>query len=125
MTKKKIIVVDDSSVVRSEITLVLSSAGYRVVEAANGAEGLRRLKENADAALVLSDINMPEMNGIEMLTQIKAGGNNASLPVVMLTTEGNVELIKQAKRVGAKAWIVKPFVNHLLLETVQKLAGGS
>jgi two-component system chemotaxis response regulator CheY len=119
---KKIIVVDDSSVIRSELALVLSAAGYNVIEAANGAEGLQRLLENADTALVLSDINMPIMNGIQMLVEIKASGG-PSPPVLMLTTEGSTELMKEARRAGAKAWIVKPFVNDLLVATVQKIAG--
>jgi two-component system chemotaxis response regulator CheY len=123
MEKKKIIVVDDSSVIRSQLSLALKAAGYQVVEAANGIEGLQRIEENADAGMVLSDINMPQMNGIEMLTQIKAGGKRPALPVVMLTTEGNLELMGQAKRGGAKAWIVKPFRDDLLIETVRKIMG--
>jgi two-component system chemotaxis response regulator CheY len=123
MGQKKIIVVDDSSVIRSQLSLALKAAGYQVVEAANGIEGLRRVEENADAGMVLSDINMPHMNGIEMLTQIKAGGKRPALPVVMLTTEGNPELMGQAKRSGAKAWIVKPFRDDLLIETVRKIMG--
>ncbi|MGD0678420.1 MAG: response regulator [Polyangiaceae bacterium] len=120
---RKIIVVDDSSVIRSQVANVLAGAGYRIVEAANGNEGLKRIEEHADAAMVLSDINMPQMSGIEMLVQMKAGGKNAALPVIMLTTEGNVELMTQAKRAGAKAWIVKPFRDELLVETVRKIAG--
>ncbi len=123
MGKKKIIVVDDSSVIRSQLSLALKAAGYQVVEAANGIEGLQRVEENADAGMVLSDINMPQMNGIEMLTQIKSGGKRPSLPVVMLTTEGNLELMGKAKRGGAKAWIVKPFRDDLLIETVRKIMG--
>jgi two-component system, chemotaxis family, chemotaxis protein CheY len=120
---KKIIVVDDSSVIRKELSVVLSSAGYQVVEAASGLEGLTRLGEHADAAMVLTDINMPEMSGIEMLTRIKADAKNAGLPVVMLTTEGNTDLMKQAKRAGAKAWIVKPFTASMVVEAVQMFAG--
>jgi two-component system chemotaxis response regulator CheY len=122
---KKIIVVDDSSVLRKELFLVLSSAGYEVVEATNGLHGLQRLDENPDALMVLSDINMPEMSGIEMLTRIKTNPKYASLPVVMVTTEGNTEIMKQAKRAGAKGWIVKPFNNSLVLEAVKMFAGGA
>lgn len=121
--KVKIAVVDDSSVIRSQVSVALIAAGYGVIEAGNGAEGLQRVEENADLALVLSDINMPRMTGIEMLAAIKAGGKRAGLPVVMLTTEGNIELMAKAKRAGAKAWIVKPFRDDLLVETVRKIAG--
>jgi two-component system chemotaxis response regulator CheY len=120
---KKIIVVDDSIVIRNEVALILSAAGYQVIEASNGHEGLRRLGDHADAAMVISDINMPEMNGIEMLTRIKADAKHAALPIVMLTTEGNTELMKQAKRAGAKAWIVKPFSGPMVIEAVQRFAG--
>jgi two-component system chemotaxis response regulator CheY len=119
----KIVVVDDSSVIRGQVSAALIAAGYAVIEAGNGAEGLQRIEENADVAMVLSDINMPRMTGIEMLIALKAGGKRAALPVIMLTTEGNLELMAQAKRAGAKAWVVKPFRDDLLVETVRKVAG--
>jgi two-component system chemotaxis response regulator CheY len=122
---KKVIIVDDSGTVRRQVALALSGAGYEVVEAADGLEGIRKIDENADAAMVLCDINMPNMGGLEMLTVVKANAKNSSLPVVMLTTEGDPALVQRAKSAGATGWIVKPFKHPLLVATVRKLAGAA
>jgi two-component system chemotaxis response regulator CheY len=122
---KKIIVVDDSSTVRQQVGLALSRAGYQVVEAADGMEGLRVVNENADAALIICDLNMPTMGGLEMISKVKANGKRWDMAIVMLTTEGDPELIRKAKDAGAKAWIVKPFRPDLLVATVRKLAGNA
>jgi two-component system chemotaxis response regulator CheY len=120
---KKILVVDDSSNVRQLVATTLSLDGYEVVEAADGREGLSRIQQNQDFGLVISDISMPNMNGLEMLARIKADAKNSGLPVIMLTTEGEPGLIQQAKLAGAKAWIIKPFKTELFLATVRKIVG--
>src|SRR5579864_3421070 len=120
---KKIIVIDDSSTVREQVAAALSEAGYQIVEAADGVQGLRLVEENADAALVICDVNMPMMGGLDMISKVKANGKREDLAIVMLTTEGDPDLIKKAKSAGAKAWIVKPFRRDLLVATVRKLAG--
>ena len=122
---KKIIVIDDSSTVREQVGSALAEAGYQILEAADGVQGLQVVEQNSDAALVICDINMPAMGGLELLARVKAGGKSAALPIVMLTTEGDPALIKQAKAAGAKAWIVKPFRRDLLVATVRKLAGAA
>jgi len=120
---KKIIVVDDSHMVRSQVGSALKGAGYEVIEAADGNEGFAMIEAHADAAMVICDVNMPNLNGLEMLATVKQDAKHANLPIVMLTTEAQSSLVEQAKRSGAKGWIVKPFKPELLVATVRKLAG--
>lgn len=119
----KVLVVDDSRTIRQQVGSALTEAGYQVVEAENGAEGLAAVGAQRDIALVICDINMPKMNGLEMLAAVKNDASNAALPVVMLTTEGKTELIQQAKRNGAKGWLVKPFKPDQLVAVVRRIVG--
>ncbi|MEM1024615.1 MAG: response regulator [Myxococcota bacterium] len=118
---KKILVVDDSVTVRQQVSSVLEQAGYAVAEAEDGRVGAETIESSEDIAMVICDVNMPRMNGLEMVGRVKKGGARAELPIVMLTTEGNPQLISQAKELGAKGWIVKPFKADHLLAAVQKL----
>ena len=118
---KKILVVDDSNTIRQQVGMCLTGAGYTVVEAADGVEGLDAIKSTPDIAMVICDVNMPNMNGIEMLEAVHADGKFNALPVIMLTTEGQPALISRAKKAGAKGWIVKPFKPDLLLAAAKKL----
>ncbi|MDP3157440.1 MAG: response regulator [Archangium sp.] len=121
MAAKKILVVDDSVSVRQQVTLALVQGGYGVVEAGDGADGLEKINRDTSIGMVLCDINMPRMNGLEMLEAVRRDARHASLPVVMLTSEGQPALIDRAKKAGAKGWIVKPFKADLLLAAVKKL----
>ena len=121
----KVMVVDDSRTVRQQVGIVLREAGYEVIEAADGLEGAEKIAATPDVALVICDVNMPKMNGIEMLALVKKDARNANLTVLMLTTEGQPALIQRAKAAGARGWIVKPFKPDLLLATVKKLAGAA
>jgi two-component system, chemotaxis family, chemotaxis protein CheY len=122
--KRKILVVDDSATVRDQVGLALASeASFEIIQAADGAAGVQQLERHPDTALVISDVNMPKLNGIEMAKAIKATGKHVGMPIVMLTTEGRADLIAEAKQAGAKAWIVKPFKPELLLAAVRKLTG--
>ena len=121
MAKKKILVVDDSPTVRQQIQLALKDCGFEIVEAGDGAEGLSRITEDREIALVILDVNMPRMNGLEMLEKAKLAQENAGLLVIMLTSEGQQSLIERAKKAGAKGWIVKPFKAELLAAAVRKL----
>lgn len=121
MAGKKVLVVDDSATVRQQVALALSPAGFEVVEAGDGVQGLQAIESHPDLALVICDVNMPHKNGIEMLAEAKADGKNTGLPIVMLTTEGQPGLIKRAKEAGACGWIVKPFKAERLVAAAQKL----
>ncbi len=117
---KKVLVVDDSITVRQQVGAALTQAGYAVVEAIDGLDGTQKL--DASISMIICDVNMPRMNGLEMLEAIKRDGKFPRVPVVMLTTEGQPALIDRAKKAGAKGWIVKPFKPDLLVATVSKLA---
>ncbi len=120
---KKVIVVDDAATVRQQVGMALKQAGYDVLEATDGQEGKTLIDKTPDAAMVICDVNMPRMNGLEMLEALKQSGRLAKLPVIMLTTEGQPQLMQRAKAAGAKGWMVKPFKANLLVATVQKLTG--
>jgi two-component system chemotaxis response regulator CheY len=111
---KRVLVVDDSATVRQQVGLALSQAGFDVAEI---------IERDPSLSTVICDVNMPTMNGIEMLKKVKANGQHANLPIVMLTTEGSPKLVEQAKASGAKGWIVKPFKPELLVAAVKKLSG--
>jgi two-component system chemotaxis response regulator CheY len=118
---KKVLVVDDSATVRQQVRMALSQSGFQVVEAVDGLDGKQKIEGASDISLVICDVNMPRMNGIDMLEAVKAQPRHSSLPVVMLTTEGQPALIQRAKRAGAKGWIVKPFKANLLVAAANKL----
>ncbi len=116
---KKVMIVDDSAPVRQQVGLALTQAGYEVVEAVDGQEGVEKFSKIGGIAMVICDVNMPRMTGLEFLEKV-----GLSVPVVMLTTEGNNDLKKRAKALGARGWIIKPFVPDLLIAAVKQLAGG-
>jgi two-component system chemotaxis response regulator CheY len=119
---KKILVVDDSATVRQQVGLALTQAGYTVLEAQDGVEGLAAL-EAGGISMVICDVNMPRMNGLDMLENLKRDPRHSAIPVVMLTTEGHPGLVDRAKKAGAKGWIVKPFKAELMISAVGKLVG--
>lgn len=119
--EKKILIVDDSATVRQQVRSALTPSGFEVLEAADGFEGLEAMDASQDLAAVLCDVNMPRMGGLQMLEIAKAKGRLPALPVVMLTTEGQPALVQQAKAMGAKGWIVKPFKPEQLVAAMRKL----
>ena len=118
---KTILIVDDSVAVRQVVSMALIAAGFTMVQAVDGQEGVTMVDLNRSIDLVISDINMPKLNGIELLEQVKGKPENQALPVLMLTTEGQTSLVKRAKELGAVGWIVKPFKADQLVQTVERL----
>jgi two-component system chemotaxis response regulator CheY len=121
---KTILVVDDSGTVRQQVTMALKQAGFETAQAADGRDGLAMIDSNRNIAMVICDVNMPNMNGLEMVEKVKSKPENKSLPILMLTTEGQPALIKRAKEAGAVGWIVKPFNATQLVQTAKHLTGG-
>jgi len=118
---KTILVVDDSSTVRQQVSLALQQAGFATLEAADGREAIVTLDGQRQIDMVVCDVNMPNVNGIEMVEQVKAKPRHAKLPIVMLTTEGSPSLIRRAKEAGAVGWIVKPFDASQLVQAARHL----
>ncbi len=117
---KTILVVDDSASFRQVVALTLKGAGYDVVEAGDGKDALTKL-DGRKIHLIISDVNMPNMDGIAFLKQVKLHPNYKFTPVVMLTTEGQDAKKNEGREAGAKAWIVKPFMPPQVLDAVAKL----
>ena len=116
---KKILVIDDSETIRQQVRHALASTGYEIVEAVDGIDGLEKLRAVTDLDLALCDVNMPRMNGLDMIAEVQRTG--PKIPILMLTTEGQPSLIRRAREAGAKGWIVKPFKPELLVAAVTKL----
>lgn len=116
--KKRILIVDDSATVRQVLRMTLSGAGYDIVEASDGQEAVVYLVDNKIDMLV-TDLNMPNMDGIELIGQVRRSPGNRFMPIVMLTTESQPELKKKGKSAGASGWITKPFTPEQMLSVVQ------
>ena len=122
MADKKILAVDDSISIRKSISFVLTQEGYEVVEAVDGVDGLAKAKEDK-FNLVITDINMPNMDGIEMIKQIRQTEGYKFTPIIALTTENQDSKMQEGKATGATGWIVKPFTSEKLLAIVKKIIG--
>ena len=119
---KKILIIDDASIVRRQLSVALGKAGFDVVEAVDGLDGLAKLKENPDAALIICDVNMPNMNGLSMIEAIRGNPAHANLPIVILTAVVSAEFRDRSKKAGVKTWIVKPCHPEQVVLAVTKLA---
>lgn len=120
---KKILIVDDSSMMRLVVSKAAKKLNYEVIEASNGKEGLEQLMLHEEVDLILCDINMPVMNGMEMIEKLKEDEKLQFIPVVMLTTESKEELKQQGRDLGVKAWMVKPFNEKTFTKAMMKLLG--
>jgi two-component system chemotaxis response regulator CheY len=118
---KTILIVDDSSSLRTVVRIALTRAGYDVLEAADGVLGLKALDSAAKVNLIVCDVNMPNMDGITFVTKVKQHARHKFIPVIMLTTEDQQDKMNQGRTAGAKAWMVKPFNPPQLLDAVSKL----
>lgn len=119
---KTILTVDDSPSIRQMVSFTLKGAGYQVVEASDGKMGIDQAKA-ASPNLILTDQNMPNMDGITMIKHLRALPQYASLPILMLTTESSDAMKAQGRAAGATGWLVKPFSPDKLLEVVKKVIG--
>ena len=119
---KKILTVDDSPSVRQMVKLTLSNAGYEVSEADNGAEGLKKA-QSSPVDMVVTDLNMPVMNGLGLIRELRKLPAYRGVPILFLTTESDPEMKKQAKAAGATGWITKPFQQDQLVAVVKKVLG--
>jgi two-component system chemotaxis response regulator CheY len=117
---KSILIVDDSSSVRTVVGIALRGAGYEVLEADDGRTGLKAL-DGRKIHLIISDVNMPGMDGLTFLTELKKHPQYRFTPVMMLTTEAGQDKMAIGKANGAKAWMTKPFRPEQMLAAVQKL----
>jgi two-component system chemotaxis response regulator CheY len=117
---KTIMIVDDSPSLRQVVSIALKGAGYNVIEARDGQDAIGQLK-GQKVHLIVSDVNMPNMDGISMVKAIKQLPSYKFTPIMMLTTESDTNKKMQGKTAGAKAWLVKPFQPPTLLDAVAKL----
>ncbi len=119
---KKILSVDDSASVRQMVTFALETAGYQTAQAADGKEALAYLK-GSPVDMIITDLNMPNLNGIELIKQVRTLPGFKFVPIVLLTTESEDAKKAEGKAAGATGWIVKPFKQDQLLAVVKKLLG--
>jgi two-component system, chemotaxis family, chemotaxis protein CheY len=114
------IVVDDSMTIRKLVGRVLQQAGFEILEASNGREAMSAL-EGCTAQVIITDVNMPVMNGLEFIREIRATARNKFTPVIFLTTESEASKKEEAYAAGATAWVLKPFSPEKVMSVVQRV----
>ena len=119
---KTVLAVDDSASIRQMVSFTLKSAGYDVVEAVDGQDRLDKAKTKS-VNLVLTDQNMPRMDGLTLIKNLRGMPQYASTPILMLTTESSDAMKSQGRAAGATGWLVKPFDPQKLIEVVRKVIG--
>ena len=117
---KRIMTVDDSPSVRQMVSFTLKQSGYEVVEAADGLDALKKLNLGP-VDMILTDLNMPNMNGIDLIRKVRANPAYKFIPIIMLTTESQQAKKEAGKQAGATAWIVKPFKPEQLVAVVKRV----
>jgi two-component system chemotaxis response regulator CheY len=119
----QILVVDDSATVRNEVSSFLQQQGLNIETAIDGKDGLDKLKRDSSIKLVISDVNMPNMDGLTMVEKLRNEVGNKSVNVIMLTTESDPRMKERGKAAGVKGWIVKPFNGNAVIGGIKKLVG--
>ncbi len=119
---KIILAVDDSASIRQMVSFTLKSSGYEVIDAVDGMDGLEKAKART-VNLVLTDQNMPRMDGLTLIKNLRALPQYKAVPILMLTTESSDAMKVQGKAAGATGWLVKPFDPQKLIEVVKKVIG--
>jgi two-component system chemotaxis response regulator CheY len=117
---RKILTVDDSNSIRQMVAYTLRKAGYEVIEAVDGKDGLAKVNATK-FDLIVTDLNMPLMDGIQMIAAVRKLPGYSFIPILMLTTESQAEKKDAGKKAGATGWIVKPFNEEQLVSVIQKL----
>ena len=120
-----VLVVDDSSTMREIVSNYLVKNGFDVLVATDGRDGLAQLKADPNIKLVLSDVNMPNMDGLSMAEKIRNEQGNKSVHIIMLTTEDNPVMRERGRTIGVTGWIVKPFRGEAVLGPFRKFCGMS
>ena len=118
---RTVLIVDDSMSVREQVGSLLTKANYGVVQAEDGLDALEKLAGTPHVELIIADINMPRMNGLDLIDKIRSEERYKSIAILMLTSEGQPALIERARKAGANGWIVKPFRHDLLVSAVKKI----
>lgn len=118
--QKKILVVDDSDSIRKVVTFTLMQQGYAITEAVDGLDALEKIKQD-NFQLVLTDLYMPNMNGLALIKEIRAMDTYKYVPILFLTTENQIDKKQEAKKAGATGWLIKPFDANLLLRAIKKV----
>lgn len=118
----RILAIDDSPTMRGLVAAALEPNGFEIHLAEDGIDGLERLPQ-ADPHLVITDINMPRLDGFGVIEGVRASKSHASVPVLVLTTESGADLKDRARRAGATGWIVKPFDDARLMDTINRVLG--
>ena len=119
---KKVLFVDDSTSMRQVVGMAIKDAGYDVTTAEDGVDGVSKMSQDK-FDVIISDVNMPNMNGIEMLEAARENDKNKFTPVIILTTEAGDDMKNLGKSAGARVWVVKPFKPTQLLTVIEKLIG--
>lgn len=120
MSTKTILIVDDAATIRQVVGIALKGAGYNVIEAGDGKEALSKLN-GQKLNLIITDVNMPNMDGITFIKEVKQLPRYKFTPIIVLTTESQDGKKREGQQAGAKAWVVKPFQPPQLLAAVSKL----
>ena len=120
---KTILIVDDSASLRHAVRIALQREGYEVLEASDGRDALGKLNGGQKINLIISDVNMPNMDGITLVKEVKKLPNYKFTPIIMLTTESEAGKKEEGRAAGAKAWIVKPFKPDQMAVAVSRLVG--
>lgn len=120
---KIIMTVDDSASVRQMVAFTLREAGYQVIEAVDGKDALAKMNGSPVVDMLITDLNMPNMDGIDLIRGVRAGSSHKFIPIIMLTTESQPAKKQEGKDAGATGWIVKPFKPDQLLAVLKKVLG--
>jgi two-component system chemotaxis response regulator CheY len=121
---KTVLVVDDSVSMRQIVSFTLTGAGYQVVEAEDGKEALEKLNGGAKPNLIITDLNMPNIDGISLIKAVRGMAGHKVTPILMLTTESSEYKKKEGQSAGATGWVVKPFHPDQMLATIKKVMPG-